>query len=291
LDQTDPEGEDVIAAFASVAAALTLWALVQSRARDPVVGERVAHLTGEAVRVERKRRRPGRSTLDRLGKRVPADRPAIAATIVAAGASLTPDEFAGLRALGAFFGVLAGTRFGALGALLIPALGFAGYIAPDAFLRARIRSRKDEIASALPDVVDLMAVCAQAGLNIPLMLKRVAERAPGVLGEELRTSLQEIDLGVPRKQALAALAEKNRLPEMDSLVGALVSSERFGTSIASSLPALATDIRNKRRHHAEEQARRAPIKMLFPLVFLILPAFVLLTVVPLLLGTFQSLGF
>jgi tight adherence protein C len=274
-----------------MAAALTLWALAQSRVRDPAVGERVLQLTSGIAPLEQKKRRTGRSLLVRLGKRVPADRAAVAGSIAAAGVLLTPDEFAGLRALGALVGVLAGARFGALGALLIPALGFAGYIAPDAFLRARIRSRKDEIASALPDVVDLMAVCAQAGLNIPLMMRRVAERAPGVLGEELRTSLKEIDLGVPRKQALAALAERNRLPEMDSLVGALVSSERFGTSIASSLPALAAEIRNKRRHHAEEQARRAPIKMLFPLVFLILPAFVLLTVVPLLLGTFQSLGF
>jgi tight adherence protein C len=90
---------------------------------------------------------------------------------------------------------------------------------------------------------------------------------------------------------LESLAVRTGLPEIESLVRVLVNSERFGTQISASLETFSADIRARRKRSAEEQARRAPVKILFPLVFLILPAFILLTVVPLLVSAFESMDF
>ncbi|MEX0789265.1 MAG: type II secretion system F family protein, partial [Actinomycetota bacterium] len=151
--------------------------------------------------------------------------------------------------------------------------------------------RKEEMAAALPDVVDLLAVCSHAGLNISLSLRRVVERVSGPLGKEIQRVVEEVDLGVPRARALENLASRSGLPELEALVRVQLNSERFGTQIASSLEAFSADVRGRLKRSAEEQARKAPVKILFPLVFLILPAFILLTVAPLLVSAFQSLDF
>lgn len=196
-----------------------------------------------------------------------------------------------LRWVLAGIGALVGLWFGTLAFVAAPGLGFLGYRIPDFIDAWRVKVRKEEISAELPETVDMLAVCTQAGLNLALSLQRVAQRAGGSLGDELRRSIDEIDLGVPRRTALSALAQRNGIDDLDALVTNLNNSERFGTQIASTLQVFSQEVRAKRRRAAEEQARRAPVKILFPLVFLILPAFVLLTVVPLLLGTFQDLGF
>lgn len=114
---------------------------------------------------------------------------------------------------------------------------------------------------------------------------------PGPLGAELRRTVEEIDLGIPRSQALTNLAKRAEIAELESLVGVLVNAERFGIGVSGSLQTFSEEMRIRRRQAAEEQARRAPVKMLFPLVFLILPAFILLTVVPMLMSAFASLSF
>lgn len=171
-----------------------------------------------------------------------------------------------------------------------PMLALVGYRLPRMGLEMRARRRRDRIAAALPDAVDLLAVCAQAGLSVAMSLKRVSARVPDALGRELQRTLEEVDLGVPRARALDQLAKRNRVPELESLVGVLTNAERFGIGVSGSLQTFAEEVRTRRRQAAEEQARRAPVKMLFPLVFLILPAFILLTVVPMLLSAFSSLS-
>ncbi len=111
------------------------------------------------------------------------------------------------------------------------------------------------------------------------------------MGREIQRTIEEIELGVPRAQALENLAARNGLPELESLVRVLLNSERFGTQVAASLETFSAEVRGRLKRRAEEQARKAPVKILFPLVFLILPAFILLTVVPLLVSAFQSLDF
>ncbi|MEO7803995.1 MAG: type II secretion system F family protein [Actinomycetota bacterium] len=188
-------------------------------------------------------------------------------------------------------GALVGLWFGKFAFVAAPGFGYLGYRIPDFIRSFREKVRREEISAELPETVDMLAVCTEAGLNVALSLQRVAARASGALGDELRRTVDEIELGVPRGAALAALAERNGVDDLDALVANLNNSERFGTQVAATLQVFAQEVRAKRRRSAEEQARRAPVKILFPLVFLILPAFVLLTVVPLLLGTFQKLGF
>ena len=128
-------------------------------------------------------------------------------------------------------------------------------------------------------------------MNLTLSLKRVAARAGGVLGDELRRTLDEIDLGIVRTRALARLGERLEVADLEALINVLVTSDRLGTEVSPALESFAKEVRARQRRRAEEQARRAPVKILFPLVCLILPAFIFLTVVPLLLSTFSSLGF
>lgn len=275
-------------------AGVTVWTTVARviPRRDLLAADRVAALRGAAAAVRRSRRREPKPLLAALGRRLPGDRGAIVRALKASGREEnSPDAIVGSRFLLAAAGALIGGVLGFLAPLSSIALGFLGYRAPGIFLRMRAASRRDEVAAAIPDVVDLLAVCTQAGLNLALALARVADRASGAFGEELRRVVQQTQLGIPRGRALKEMAERNEVPELEALVAALVNAERFGVRVAASLNTLSADIRAKRRRKAEEDARRAPVKILFPLVFLILPGFVLLTLVPLLLGTFATLGF
>lgn len=270
----------------------TVWfGLAAARRRDPVVASRIALITGvpePAAAV-----RPVRSLLGRLGRSYPGTGgEATRELLAAAGMAGVPVESVrGLQLALGGLGFVAGLAFGAIAVVMSPVGVLVGYRLPHTALTSRSRRRRDEMAAALPDVVDLLAVCTHAGLNITLSLKRVAERAPGPLGREVRRVVEEMELGVPRSQALENLAARSRLPELESLVRVLLNSERFGTRISESLETFAADSRARRRRSAEEQARRAPVKILFPLVFLILPAFVLLSVVPLLVSAFEAMEF
>ncbi|HVE75781.1 MAG TPA: type II secretion system F family protein [Actinomycetota bacterium] len=260
------------------------------RDEDRKVKSRIASMVDPSVVADHRKPKLVR-WVENLGRRLPGPRDLIKAQISRAGIEMSPDFVIGMRAVlmvAAFIGLL---RLGRLGVFLSPAAAFGAYRLPELLIAARVKVRRDELASHLPDAVDLLAVTTQAGLNVALSLKRVAERVTGPLGDEFRTTLREVDLGVARRDALMAMAARNQVDDLDALVAALANAERFGTQVSASLAELSNEIRAKRRRRAEEQARRAPIKILFPLVFLILPAFVLLTVVPLLLGTLRTLGF
>ncbi|MGQ0680440.1 MAG: type II secretion system F family protein [Actinomycetota bacterium] len=274
---------------------VTAWVLLQSlERRDPVVSERLDHLVGF---------RPGKASTGpfarvgglvvRLGARYPGDSgEAITGALAAAGmpaASVAGVRGRQLALAGA--GFLLGLFPGALAIVLAPVGAFVGYRMPRFLLARKAARRREGVAAALPDAVDLLAVCTHAGLNVALSLKRVAGKTPGVLGEELRRTLAEIEMGVPRQQALRSLAQRSPHPDLEAMVGTLENAERFGNQVSSSLESFSAEVRARRMRGAEEQARKAPVKMLFPLIFLILPAFVLLSVVPLMLSVFTSLSF
>lgn len=290
MDPFDPQGEDLTELVIAGMASLTVFLAARAaRPRDSMVAAQVRAIVPSAVRM----RSNGLSRLlARLGQFVPFDREHVISMLRSAGVdSYPPEAFNGMRLIVGFFGALGGLMFGSAAPVAVPVLAIAGYHLPAALIRRRIAARKAEILSELPDAVELLAICTRAGLNVPLALERVAQRSQGILGGEMRNLQKEIDLGVSRREALTLMGERTGVARLDDLMRLLVNAERFGSKIASSLETFASGLRAERRRRAEEQARRAPVKMLFPLVFLILPAFVLLTVVPLLLGTFQSLGF
>jgi tight adherence protein C len=270
---------------------VAVWVAFRSLGgRDPAVVERLAGLMS-SPHAQSGRQSTAAGLVGSLGGRFIGNRhEAIAQALKGAGIpARRVSYFRGLELVSAASGALVGMLASSL--MVGVVLAAVGYRIPILYLAKRSRNRSQEIAEALPDVIDLLTVCTQAGLNIALSLQRASGRVAGALGVELRRMLEEVDLGVPRPQALRALADRNQVEDLQALVGVLVNAERFGTQVAEALEDFARESRGRRRRRAEEQARRAPVKILFPLVFLILPAFILLTVVPLLLGTFSSLEF
>ena len=173
--------------------------------------------------------------------------------------------------------------------MLVPILVLIGIRAPEIVLGRLGRRRRESIATHVPDLVELLLSTTEAGLNPLIAFQRSADVLTGPLGVELRHAARLIDLGLPWRKALDDLAMRSQVPSLRRLVVGLARSNRLGTAVGSTLRGVAAGLRAERRARAEELARRAPVKMLFPLVFLILPAFLLLTVGPVVLATIRSL--
>jgi tight adherence protein C len=150
-----------------------------------------------------------------------------------------------------------------------------GFLGPDIWLSQRIRRRQHRIRLALPDALDLLVVCVEAGLGLDQALARVSEEleiAHPVLSEELQLLNIEMRLGRTRIEALRELARRTGAEDLKALVAMLIQTERFGTSVARSLRVHSDNLRTKRRQRAEEQAAKTPVKMVPVLVFFIFPA-------------------
>jgi tight adherence protein C len=154
--------------------------------------------------------------------------------------------------------------------------------------RAR-RRRRATVDAQIPQLLDLLAAASSAGLSGQLALRRSVEALGGPLADELAGALDAVDLGAHWRDELASVAERLDLPDLRRTVAALSRTETLGASLADATAELAASVRSARRAAVTERARTAPVKMLFPLVFLVLPAFLLLTVVPVLLTTVQSI--
>ncbi|HUK61944.1 MAG TPA: type II secretion system F family protein, partial [Dongiaceae bacterium] len=141
----------------------------------------------------------------------------------------------------------------------------------------------------LPQLLDLLAAASHAGLAGPLALRRAVAATRGPLAEELGRVVDAVDLGRRWRDELVACAERLDLPDLARAVTALSRTEQLGSSLAESMTELATRVREARRAATTERARKAPVKMLFPLVFLVLPAFLLLTVAPVLFSTLRQI--
>lgn len=143
---------------------------------------------------------------------------------------------------------------------------------PKTWLRRRARRRRDTIAKGLPDALDMLSVCADAGLGFDQSLQRVSEYWKSPLGVEFGRVVGEIGMGVPRQQALRNLADRSGIEELSSFVAVILQSDKLGMSITDTLHAQADQMRIERRFRAQEQARKMPLKMLFPLLLFIFPA-------------------
>ena len=150
--------------------------------------------------------------------------------------------------------------------------GVFGFFIPWVWLRSRVNSRKSEISRALPDALDMLTISVEAGLAFEAALLRVGERWRNALTGEFRRTVAEMRIGTPRDVALRRMADRSGVPELRSFVAVLIQSTQLGVSIAQVLHAQAGEMRAKRRQRAEELARQAGVKMVFPLVFLIFPA-------------------
>lgn len=162
-------------------------------------------------------------------------------------------------------------------------LANVGFFLGDFWLRNRVRARQLAIVHALPDVLDLLMVCVEAGMAFDAAVARVtqqprARRSP--LHEEMLRMHLEMRVGRPRDQALRALGERTGVQEVKAMVGAFIQTDRLGTSLGKTLRVHAESARVARRHRAEERAYLAPLKMLFPTVAFLFPVFFLVTLAP-----------
>jgi len=152
------------------------------------------------------------------------------------------------------------------------ALAGLGYLWPELSVRRKIRRRQARIIKELPETLDLLTISVEAGLGLDQALEVVSTRRPGPLSDEIRGYLDEVRLGSERREALKAIGQRTGLEELVSFTGALVQAMEFGVSIATVLRLQADAVRKRRRQLIEERAMKTPIKMLFPIIFLILPA-------------------
>jgi tight adherence protein C len=202
------------------------------------------------------------------------------------GRTISPTAFlafkSGLALAGLFLGIVFGGVAASAGGVLFCSVAFAGvgFIAPDFFVSAKARSRKESIRAELPDALDLMAVSVEAGMGFDGAIVKLTEHMEGPLADEFSLTLSEIRIGESRSDALKKLADRTGTPELASFVRAIIQADQLGISLGRILRVQATDSRLKRQAAAEEKAMKAPIKMLFPTVLFIFPAMFLVILGP-----------
>ena len=186
----------------------------------------------------------------------------------------------------------------ALGALLLVLYGqvllaliaaVALFFLPDYWVLSTRDERHEQIRRDSADIIDQLTICVEAGLGFDAALARVAKTTEGPLADEFRRTMSDIRAGVPRSQALRALADRAQVPEIRQLVTALLQAQKHGVPIAETLRVQASEMRLKRTQHTEERAAKLTVKIIFPIIFCFLPVFIIITVVPSLLTVFEAL--
>jgi tight adherence protein C len=165
---------------------------------------------------------------------------------------------------------------------LLYSLGFAivGFFFPQLWLSSKISKRQKEIRKAMPDALDLLTICVEAGLGFDAAMAKVSEKWNTELSLAFARVIQEVQLGKLRREALRDMAERIGIAEMTSFVAAVIQSEQLGVSMAKVLHIQADQMRMKRRQHAEEEAHKAPLKMLIPMALLIFPSLGIVLMTP-----------
>lgn len=175
--------------------------------------------------------------------------------------------------------VLPGT--GVIGVFIAIVIGLVlGYFIPDLWLRGRENQRRDQVQRALPDAIDLLTISVEAGLGFDAAMQRMVEKADNTLTREFGRVIAEMRVGVARRDALRSLVERTGVEDLAIFVTAIVQAEQLGASIANVLRIQSADMRVRRRQRAEVLAHQAPIKMLFPMVFLIFPPLLIVVLGP-----------
>ncbi len=155
-----------------------------------------------------------------------------------------------------------------------------GWMFPRAWLKAKVKAKQKAVLKALPDALDLITTCVEAGLGLDAALARVAEKSIGPLADEIANTLRDIAMGKLRREALTDLSQRVNVEELTHFVNSVIQAEQLGVGIAQVLRVQSEQLRTRRRQRAERSAHEAPIKMLFPLVLFIFPAFLLVILGP-----------
>lgn len=158
--------------------------------------------------------------------------------------------------------------------------GLIGFFIPELWIAKRGEARQEQIRRTLPEVLDLMAIAVQSGMGLEGSIDLVSRKIPGALGDELHRMLQEIQLGSSRRQGLQNLRERTAVDELSTFALALIQADQVGSPIAEVLQTYAAEMRMLRRQRAREQAAKLPVKLLFPLLFAIFPALMIIILGP-----------
>jgi tight adherence protein C len=200
---------------------------------------------------------------------------------------LSPSEFWSIRLIATVglsvliyflmvrFDVQAGKRL-----LYAGGMALLGYVLPGMWLQSTIDRRKHGIVRALPDALDLLTICVEAGLGFDSAMRRVAEKWDSDLSMEFGRVLQEIQLGEVRRDALRAMSDRLDVADVTTFIAAVIQAEQLGVSLAKVLRIQADQMRIKRRQRSEQKAQEAPVKMVIPMVFLIFPSLLLVLLGP-----------
>ena len=167
---------------------------------------------------------------------------------------------------------------------------FAGFFLPHLMLTSRITRRQSEVRKAMPDALDLLTICVEAGLGFDAAMSKVSEKWENELSLAFARAIREVQLGKVRREALKDMADRLGIPEMTSFVAAIIQSEQLGVSMAKVLRIQSDQMRVKRRQHAEEEAHKAPIKMIIPMALLIFPSIMIIILTPAALQIMENLG-
>jgi tight adherence protein C len=172
--------------------------------------------------------------------------------------------------------------------IVLAAFVALGFYVPDMLITSRIQRRQKEVRKAMPDALDLLTICVEAGLGFDGALQKVYEKWDNLLALAFGRVIREIQLGKLRREALKDMADRIGLPEMTSFVAAIIQSEQLGVSMAKVLRIQSDQMRIKRRQLAEEQAHQAPIKMLIPMALLVFPSICIVLMTPAVLMMMRS---
>ena len=283
--------DSMIALSAFVAVLLfTLWAVegvggpVEARIRALTQGRGSGNSAGsEPVTFQARVVAP---LIESVGRRVAAVLPGallkrMEHRLVVAGQPMTSAAFYSLT-------VAVGTLFAGLYLLVVVAasdgvpsilalapsafLGILGMYLVSFWLSAQARSRRKAMSRGLPDSMDLLTICVEAGLGLDAAFHKVSEKQSGPLVDEIRQMLREIGLGKSRREGMLDLAKRTDLEDVLTFANAVIQAEQLGTSLAQVLRVQSERLRVRRRQAAEEEARKAPVKMVFPLVFCLMPS-------------------
>jgi len=210
--------------------------------------------------------------------------------------NLGPSEFMAIRFIAAaLLGGLtflvflrASGRAAQFRALFPPLMTAFGFFLPTIWLGSRIKSRQDEVIKALPDALDLLTICVEAGLGFDAAMSKVAEKWDDTLSMEFGRVIQEIQLGKLRREALRDMADRMMVTDVSTFVAAVIQADQLGVSMAKVLRIQSDQMRLRRRQRAEQKAHQAPIKMLFPMAFLIFPALFIVLLGPAVIVLMES---
>jgi len=213
----------------------------------------------------------------------------LSATIAAAGKELDLGDVMVVKCAAAATAAVTGLIVAPALAPLAPILAAGVFVVPDVVLSRAAARRRRAADLEVTQFLDLLAAASSAGLSAPAAIRRASTGVRGPLAIELEGASASVEVGGRWREELSAIASRLDLADLEAAVVVIARTETLGSSLAESLRDLAADVRGSRRARAAERARTAPVKMLFPLVFMVLPAFLLLTVVPVLIATIRSL--